>query len=171
MLFGRIALLLGGEHLKGADHAEAGVARFDDVVDVAVLSSVVGVGEKVGVFLFLLFLESCGIFVFLGFLGIEHAYSTFGSHHCDFGGRPGVVHIAAELLAAHHDVASAVALAQSHSNLRHSSLTVSVKQLGTVKDNAVVLLTCAGEEARNVNQCYQRDIEGIAEAYETGSLA
>ena len=57
MLLGRIALLLCSEHLKSADDAESGVARLDDIIDVAVFSGIVGIGEEVGIFLFLFFLE------------------------------------------------------------------------------------------------------------------
>ena len=54
MLLGRVCDLLGGELLKGADDAEAGVAGFDDVVDVAVAGGVVGVAEELVVLLLLL---------------------------------------------------------------------------------------------------------------------
>ena len=40
-----------------------------------------------------------------------------------------------------------------------------------MQDDGVVLLACAGEEARYINQRHQRDIEGVAEAYEAGCLA
>ena len=47
MFLGRIALLLGGEHLKGADDAEACVARFDDIVDITILGSIVALTSTV----------------------------------------------------------------------------------------------------------------------------
>ena len=53
MFLGGILHSLGGKLLQGADNAEAGVARFDHIVDVAVFGSVVGVAEKFVVFLFL----------------------------------------------------------------------------------------------------------------------
>ena len=66
---------------------------------------------------------------------------------------------------------NAIALAQSDGNLGYGSLAVSVEKLCTVQDNGVILLTCAGKEARNVNKRYDRNVEGIAEAHEAGSLA
>ena len=41
VLLHRQRVLLGGKGLQGADDAEAGVARLDDIVDVAVLGCVV----------------------------------------------------------------------------------------------------------------------------------
>ena len=40
-----------------------------------------------------------------------------------------------------------------------------------MSDDAAVFLLCSAEEARNVNQCHERDIECIAEADESCSLA
>lgn len=81
---------------------------------------------------------------FLGFTGIEHLYCTCTAHNGDFGGRPCVVHVAAELLTAHHDVASSVALAQCHGYLGHCGFAVSVEKLGAMQDYAVVFLACTG---------------------------
>ena len=75
------------------------------------------------------------------------------------------------LLTAHHDVRTAVRLTQRDSNLRYGGFTVGIQQLGTVQDNAVVLLTCSGKEARYVYQRYDRNIESIAETNETRALA
>ena len=48
---------LGLEGTQGADHAETGVARLDDIVDVAELGCLVRVGELLGVFIHLLLLS------------------------------------------------------------------------------------------------------------------
>ena len=50
MLLRREALLLAGELLQGPDDPEPGVARFDDIVDVAFLSSLIRVAEEFVVF-------------------------------------------------------------------------------------------------------------------------
>ena len=54
VVFGRIGHSFGGQLLEGTDDAEAGVAWFDYVVDVAEFSRVVGVAEEFVVFRFLL---------------------------------------------------------------------------------------------------------------------
>ena len=75
-----------------------------------------------------------------------------------------------ELLAAHHDVRTAVGLAEGDGNFGHCGLTVSVEQFGSVNDDSAVLLLGSGQEARNVHEGYERDVEGVAETYEAGSL-
>ena len=158
MLFRRIALLLCGEHLKGADDTEACVAGFDDVIDISVLSCIIRIGEEFCVFLFLFLLECCGIGMLFGFLRIEDTNCAFGTHHCDFSSRPCIVHIATELLAAHHDVAAAIALAESDSDLRHCSFAVSIEKFSTGKDDSVVFLTCTGKESGDVDESHQRNV-------------
>ena len=75
-----------------------------------------------------------------------------------------------KLLAAHNDVRTSVALAQSDCNLGHCSLTVSVEKLCTVLDNCIVFLTCTRKESWNINKRYDRNIESIAETYEACRL-
>ena len=69
-----IRQLLGLQLLQGADDAETRVARFDDIVYIAILGCIVGVGKQLGVFGFLLCQELGRIFMFLGFLGIKYFY-------------------------------------------------------------------------------------------------
>ncbi len=171
MLFGRVSHFLGGELLQSADYAEAGVAGLDDVVDIAVLGRVVRIAEKLVVFSLSFGEHLCGVVRFLCFLGVEHFYGACASHNCDFCSRPCVVHVAAELLAAHHDVAAAIALAERNGDFGHSSFAVSVKELGSMENHAVVFLTCSGEESGHVNQSDQRNIESVAEAYKAGAFA
>ena len=74
------------------------------------------------------------------------------------------------MLRAHHDVSTAVCLAQRNRYLRHSSLTVSIEQLGSVRNHTIVLLACTRQESRHIHQSNQRNIESIAEADETSCL-
>ena len=152
MLLGRVGQFLCRQLLQSADDAETRVARFDYIVDIAVFCCVVRVAEEVGVLFFLLCDVGLRVFLSLGFFHIKHFGSTRRTHHGDFSRWPCVVHIAAELLAAHHDVASAVALADCHSHLRHCSLAVGVEELRAVKDYGVVFLACARKESRNVDK-------------------
>ena len=75
-----------------------------------------------------------------------------------------------ELLGAHHDVRAAIRLAQGDGDLGHCGLAVGIEQLGTVQDDGVVLLTRAGQESGHVDERDDRNIEGVAETYETGTL-
>ena len=68
-------------------------------------------------------------------------------------------------------MATAIALTQCHGNLWHCGLTVSVKQLGAVEDNGIVLLSGTGKEAWHVDKRYDRNVESVAETYETGTFA
>lgn len=52
MFLGRVGEFLCGELLKSADHAETGVARLDDIINVAVACSIVGVAEQFVVLFF-----------------------------------------------------------------------------------------------------------------------
>ena len=171
MFLGRIGHALGGKLLKSADDAETGVAGLDDIVDVTVAGCIVGVAEQLVVFRFLLGKHLLGIVRSLGLLGIEHLDCTCTTHNCDFSCGPCVVHIATQLLAAHHDVAAAVALAECDGNLGHSGLSVGIEKFCAVQNHTVVLLTCTGKESGHVDQRYDGDVESIAETHETGSLA
>ena len=68
-------------------------------------------------------------------------------------------------------MAAAITLAQGDGNLGHCGLAVGVEQLGTVQDDCIVLLCSAGQEAGNVHEGNDGDIEGIAEAHEACTLA
>ena len=85
MFLGGQGVTLGGKLSQTAADAEAGVAWFDDIVDVALLGSLIGVGEEL-VVLVLLLGDEClhvlaGLLLGLGFLCIEHGSGTAGTHH------------------------------------------------------------------------------------------
>ena len=80
----------------------------------------------------------------------EDGYCAAGTHYGNLGRGPCVVEVGFELLAAHYDVASAVALAECYSHLGHGSFAVCVEQFSSVADNGVVFLAGTGEEARHV---------------------
>ena len=104
MLLGRTRFAFVSQLSQGAANAETRVARFDNVVDVTIFGSLVGVGKEVVLFFFL-FGEECRCgFLRLGFLTIENSHSTRCTHYGDFGRGPCVVKVGLELLAAHHDV-------------------------------------------------------------------
>ena len=67
-------------------------------------------------------------------------------------------------------MATTVALAQGNGNLGYGCLTVSIEQLGTMQDNGIVLLGGTGQEAGNVNEGNDGDIECVAETNEACTL-
>ena len=96
---------------QGTDDTETGVARLNDIVNVAELGSLIRIGEILGLFIHLFGNELGALFGILDlrdFLAIQHLNGTAGTHHGDFGGRPSIVHVVAQLLAAHHKVRTTV---------------------------------------------------------------
>ena len=75
------------------------------------------------------------------------------------------------MFGAHHAVSATVVLTQDNRDFRNGAFAVSVQQFGAVQDDAAVLLSCAGQEAGNVNEGDNRNVEGVAEADETGAFS
>ena len=100
----------------------------------------------------------------LDFLAVENAHRSVGAHHGNFRRRPGVIDVASQLLAAHHDMRAAVALPEGYGYLGYRGLAVGVEELCAICDDGTVFLLGAAEEAGNVNQGEQWNVECIAEA-------
>ena len=86
-----VTMLLGGQGIafccqlsQATADAETRVTRFDDIVDIAILGSLVGVSEELVVLDFFLGDESLhvltGLLLGLSLLGVEHGGSTTGTH-------------------------------------------------------------------------------------------
>src|SRR5690606_19312086 len=72
--------------------------------------------------------------------------------------------------AAHGEVGAAVGLAHDDGDLRHGGGGVGEEHLGAVADDAAAFLGDAGEEAGDVNEGEQGDVEDVAEADEARGL-
>ena len=92
------------------------------------------------------------------------------AHHRDLRGRPGEVHVAADVLAAHDVVGAAVGLAGDDRHLGNRRLAVGVQQLRAVLDDAAVLLTDARQEPGDVDERDDRNVEAVAGAHESRRL-
>jgi len=92
------------------------------------------------------------------------------AHDRDLGRRPGADHVGAQVLGAHDDVGPAVGLAGNDRQLGHRGLGIGEEHLGPVLDDAQLFLVAAGQEAGDVDEADQRDVEGIAEADEARPL-
>src|SRR3546814_19723828 len=96
--------------------AAAGVARLDDVVEITARCRHEGVGELLPVLLGAS-LDLRGVAQVAAEDDLDRALR---SHHRDLGGRPGVVHVAAQVLRAHDVAGAAKGLAGDHRYLRNS---------------------------------------------------
>mmetsp|Transcript_5902 Transcript_5902/g.14528 ORF Transcript_5902/g.14528 Transcript_5902/m.14528 type:complete len:493 (-) Transcript_5902:134-1612(-) len=140
--------------------------RLDDVVDEAARAGHEGVGEA-GLVLGLAFGELGRVLLLLA---KDDLHRALGAHHRDLGIRPCEVHVAAQVLGGHHVVGAAVGFAGDDGDLGHRGLGVGVEQLGTVLDDAAVLLAGAGHEAGHIDEGDDRDVEGVAKAHEARGL-
>ena len=95
MLLGGIDLLLRAELFQSADDTEAGVARLDDVIHIAVGSGVVWISEGLAVFFFLLSGSGSWIFGSSYILSEDDFYSTCRAHDSDLSRRPSQVDVGA----------------------------------------------------------------------------
>ena len=182
-----IPVLLGGflsrlvSSISRAWMISAGVAGADDAVDIAAFGRNVGIGKAVAELLDFLgahFGEACvageSVDAFLGgpveLAPIDDFDRALRSHDGNFGGWPGVVHVAANVLGAHDAIGSAVSFAGDDGDLGHSGFGKGVEQLGAVHDDAAVLLLHTGKEAGNIVKGDQRNVEAVAEADKARAL-
>ena len=94
MFLGGDFLTFGLQLFQGADDAETGVPRLDHVFDIALLGSLVRVGEEFFVLFLLLVEDGLGVLrVCLDFFGVEDVHGTVGPHHGNLRRRPGIVDI------------------------------------------------------------------------------
>ena len=66
---------------------------------------------------------------------------------------------------------AAIALAECYSYLGHSCFTVSKQQFCAVINDGVILLSCAWQESRYINERYYWNVEAVTEADKAGAFA
>ena len=168
-------LALRGQLSQTATDAESGVPWFNDIVNVSKLSSLIWIGKKFGVFLFLLCQESLYVvsrlFDGFGFFSGQDGYSATGTHDGNFRRRPCKVQVGTQLLASHHDMGTSIALAKCNRNLGYGGLAISIEQLCAMQNDGIVLLTGSRQESRNINKAYDGNVESIAETHKACTLA
>src|SRR5438067_8581254 len=150
------------QHRQCAAELRAGVLGEDDFVDVTELGRLVRVGERVAVRLHQLFARRA----LFQLAAEDDADRAVRAHHGDLGGRPGEVHIGADVLRRHHVVRAAVRLARDHGQLRHRRFREGIEQLRSVRDDAAPLLRGAGPKTWDVDEGEQRYVERVAGAHE-----
>ena len=144
--------------------------RQDHVVDVAALGCHVGVGEAGLVVVD----QLQAALVRRRRLGdvapIDDVDGALGPHDRDLRLRPGEVEVGQHVLRVHDVVGAAVRLAGHDGQLRHRRLGERVQELRPVADDPAPLLARSRQEAGDVAEREQRDVEGVAEADEAGAL-
>ena len=152
VFLGRIGQLLGLQLLQGTNNEEARVTRLNHIINITIFSCIIRVGKQLGIFGFFFGHKGFRIGCFFCFLRIQYFYGTSSSHYGNLSSRPCIVHIATQLLTAHHDVRTSIRLTKGYCYFRHGSFAVCIQQLRTVQDDCIVFLTCSRQESRNVYQ-------------------
>src|SRR5229473_7422574 len=152
MLARRIPVALGLQRPQRVDQAGTRVAGIDDVVEKTARRRFVGVSKLLPVL---------GL-ALLGRLAlIEDLHRPFGTHHSNLRGGPSHVVIPTDVLGIHHVVGAAIRLASDNRQLRDGGLAVGVEQFGTMLDDAAVLLGHARQEAGDILEGDERDVERV----------
>src|ERR1022692_4036439 len=170
MFLARRGVHLVLQHAKRADHARASFARLDHIVDEAALGGDERVGEALAKLFGLLRAHGFAVGGRRELAAIDDVHRALRSHDGDFGAGPRQVDVRANVLGSHHAISAAVRLARDDGDLRHGGLGVGVEQLGAMADDPAEFLSGAREEAGNVLEGQNRNVERVAEAHETGAL-
>src|SRR5262249_2104616 len=107
---------------------------------------------------------------FFDLAAVDDVDGAVGTHDRDFGGGESGGDVRSGVVRGHDVVSAAGGLARNDRDLRYRRLRKNVQQLRAVLDDAAVLLPEARQEARNVDEHDQRDVEAVAEAHETSGL-
>lgn len=156
--------LLGLENVQVVVEASASGSRINHIVNETTLSSDQRIGELLGV------LGGLLLDLLLVQTTEDNLDGTLRTHDRHLSRRPSIVEVTTEMLRRHDVISTTIRLTSDNGNLRRGGLTVSVEKLGTVTNDTVVLLVGSRQETRHVHEGNNRDIEGIQEANEAGSL-
>lgn len=160
----RIAYTLILSHFKCLNQFITSIFRKNDFIDIALFSCTIRIREFLLVFFYSL------SFFFRRSFTIQNIHSTVCSHYSNFSCRIREVHISTNRFTIHNDVCTSVSLTCNYCYLRNSSFCISVYNLCTVTDNTIVFLCTSWQESRYIFECYNRNIETVAETDETRSL-
>ena len=166
MLLRRVVLALGQRQLQSANQCGARISRLNHIINQPARGSHVGIVELLFVLLSQFLPLGFLVFGFLHLFAEQDVDGPFRAHDGNFGIGPGVKQIAAQALAAHHAVGTAVAFAQNHHQLGHGGFTVGINHARPVADDAAVFLIFAGQKAGHILQGNDGNVVRIANADE-----
>src|SRR5437660_9016320 len=115
------------QHLQCCNQFGACMARLDDLIDIAAAGCYIRAGELFSVLRRQLLASLLRIIGSFNLIFKKNIHRAFWSHNSGLGSWPGVIDIAAHMLAIHHVIGSAVSLARNDGNFGNSGLTVSVE--------------------------------------------
>src|SRR5271167_3250398 len=144
--------------------------RLDDIVNQPPTGGHERIGERVTVFLDQFLAPRLTIVGRVDLPAEDDLGRSLRAHHRNLSGWPCYHTVGAQVLAAHRDVRAAVSFAYHNRELGDGGGRVGEQNFGSVADDAPVFLLDAGQETGNVNEGQQRQVEGIAEAYEARHL-
>src|SRR5438876_9898181 len=170
LLLWRSRLPLRPEHGEGIDHPRPRLHGLDDVVQVTHAGSDVGIREPLPVFPHEFLLALRGVRGLLDLFLEDDLDRPLGPHDRQFGGRPGEVEVAPDVLRRHHVVGAPVRCARDDRDLGDGRLAVGEQELRAVADDAAELLVRPRQEARDVDEGQEGDVEGVAKPHETRGL-
>src|SRR5437763_16066736 len=121
MLLRRVPVALVLQHLERADEPRTRLLGRDDLVDVAELGGLEGVGERLPVVGDEPLALALGVLRALDLVAEDDVDGAVRAHDGDLGRRVGEVHVAADVLGGHDDVGAAVGLARDDRDLDRKS--------------------------------------------------
>src|SRR6266478_5194316 len=163
-----VGVALGFQGAEGGDNSGAGGGGLDYGVDVAALGGYEGVGETVAKFFdfFTAHRFALGFRNFFQLTLVDDVDGAFGAHDRDFRGGPREIGVGADVLGSHDAIGATVGFAGDDSDFGDGGFGEGEEQLGAVLDDAAEFLLRAGEEAGDVLEGDERDVESVAEAHE-----
>src|SRR3990172_3823949 len=170
VLLGWEGLTFIAQHFESPDEFGTGLAWFDHLVDQPELGGAIRVVEALLVFGDEFRAALVGILCAGNLPPGDDVDRSLGSHHGDLGGRPREDSVGPNATRVHDDIRPSVGLAGDHRQARDRRLAEGIEQFGAVADDPTVFLSHPGEKTRNIDEDHERDVEGITEANEPGSL-
>src|SRR2546425_4864633 len=170
VFLGRSGLPLRAQHGERVDDAWPGLRRLDHVVQVAHAGGDVRVCESIAILEDEFLLPFLRFLRFLDFFLEDDLHRAFRTHDGELRRGPCGVEVATDVLRTHDVVRSAVRLPSDRGHLRDRRLAVRVQELRAVPDDPAVLLRSPRQQARDIDERQEGEVEAIAEADETGRL-
>src|SRR5204862_5663422 len=115
-------------------------------------------------------LFALGIGSLCQFAFVDNVHRTFRAHDGDLRGGPGEIGIGSNMLRGHDAVRAAIGLAGDDGDFRDGGFGEGEKQLGAVPDDPAEFLLGARQEAGDILESNQRNIESVAKTNEAGTF-